>query len=82
MATTFCPHCEKFMASRCHLKMHISAVHLKERNFKCGLCTMTFVTKVDLNKHKKHHLAETNSDSTTIIDTDDLSEDIPIFNDE
>jgi hypothetical protein len=50
-----CPQCGKNFLSAQNLKVHIRAVHIKERNYPCTVCGMRFFTKCDQKRHERTH---------------------------
>lgn len=51
-----CDHCGKRFNDNSTLKTHIMLLHIKERNFKCVICGLTFPLKSTLEKHVQRHL--------------------------
>lgn len=51
-----CDHCGKRFNDNSTLKTHIMLLHIKERNFKCVICSLTFPLKSTLEKHVQRHL--------------------------
>ncbi|XP_039762023.1 oocyte zinc finger protein XlCOF15-like [Pararge aegeria] len=50
-----CSQCDKTFTTPQNLRIHIRSVHVRERNFICDKCGMTFFTKTDQVRHKKRH---------------------------
>ena len=51
-----CEFCSFVGTTRGTLKHHITAVHLRVRDFVCELCGHRCVSELMLEKHKKRHL--------------------------
>ena len=49
-----CPHCEYKSSRNEHMQMHIDAVHLGLRPFKCDVCDKDFTQKTHLRTHQKN----------------------------
>ena len=51
-----CDECGKSLSDNCALKLHVNAVHLKLKPFKCEHCDTFFTTISNLNRHvlRKH----------------------------
>ncbi|XP_059056376.1 zinc finger protein 62-like [Achroia grisella] len=50
-----CTECGKTFHAQQNLKTHIRCVHIKERNYPCGICYRRFFTKCDQRRHEKSH---------------------------
>lgn len=46
-----CPHCRAYFKRKYDLLQHISAVHEKNRPFRCDICDTSFAHKGTLSKH-------------------------------
>lgn len=55
----FCTECGKHLSTRNNARSHIEMVHLKIRNYACGICEKLFYLKKDLDDHTRLHTAET-----------------------
>ena len=47
----YCPECNKKLASRYILMIHISRMHTKVQSFLCSICPASFFAKTDLERH-------------------------------
>jgi len=47
-----CGVCDKKFAEKCDLKYHNDWVHLKQSNFKCNTCFMSFCRRAKLDAHE------------------------------
>lgn len=74
--TANCRECNKVFANEVNLRLHVRSVHLRERNYQCGLCTMRFFTTTDQRRHERtHSVAEADLISCTYCDTKFKSKD-------
>ena len=48
-----CEFCDKTYHSKNSFYVHVKDTHLKPKNFECETCTMVFLNKALLNRHKK-----------------------------
>ncbi|XP_044737608.1 zinc finger protein 91-like [Chrysoperla carnea] len=53
-----CDKCDKTYPRRSRLKIHVSRVHLNERNFVCTFCSQAFFDKKILLNHVRRHTGE------------------------
>jgi Zinc finger, C2H2 type/Zinc-finger of C2H2 type len=53
-----CPECDREFTLNTHLNIHIKAVHLKEKPYKCEICGSAFAYKDSLSKHSLKHSNE------------------------
>ncbi|XP_055388163.1 transcription factor grauzone-like isoform X2 [Condylostylus longicornis] len=56
-----CPHCDKRLASKRNVKLHIKNMHTeigKLKNFRCDQCEKTFAQKAYLDRHKLGHIPD------------------------
>lgn len=63
-----CSVCGKRFNDNGTLKTHTLLVHIKERNFKCNICNLTFALKPTLDKHIKRHMRRENGERDFICD--------------
>ncbi|XP_049883473.1 zinc finger protein 14-like [Pectinophora gossypiella] len=50
-----CAQCGKSFLSDVNLRTHIRGVHVKERNYSCIYCGMSFFTSCDQRRHERTH---------------------------
>ncbi|PAA63404.1 hypothetical protein BOX15_Mlig015862g1, partial [Macrostomum lignano] len=53
-----CDTCQKKLTRKCHLKAHISAVHMKAKPYKCKVCGKRFGFSSALTTHYRVHTGE------------------------
>lgn len=50
-----CVHCNKSFSKSTNVSIHIRRIHLKQRNYKCDICSKTFFAINDIERHLKVH---------------------------